>query len=68
MDAPLRVIADTTAMDDPVEIEYALTFYAETIGDRSQVPQEAARQVLLVSLAVIALGGALNWHVKRRRR
>jgi len=68
MDAPLRVIADTTAMGDPVEIEYALTFYAESIGDRRQVPQEAARQVLLISLAIIALGGALNGFIKRRRR
>ena len=68
LDTPFAVIADTTAMGDPVEIEYQLTFYAESIGDRSQVPQEAAMQVLTISLIVIVVGGVLNHFVKRRRR
>lgn len=67
MDAPVRVVADTTAMGDPVEIEYRLTFYAETIGDRSQVPQEAAKRVLMISLAMIVVLGVLNHFAKKRR-
>ena len=66
MDAPLRVIADTTAMGDPVEIEYTLTFYSGTVGDRGTIPQEAARRVLITALIVIVAGGILNWLAKRR--
>lgn len=67
MDQPVTVVADTTAMGDPVEIEYQLTFYAESIGDRNDVPQEAAKQVLAISLAIIILGGILNHFVKKAR-
>ena len=68
MDEPMDVIADTTAMGDPVEIRYALTFYSESIGDKSQIPQEAAKKVLMISAAVIAVGAVLNHFVQRRRR
>ena len=68
MDAPMAVIADTTAMGDPLEIEYTLTFYSESIGDRSLIPQEAAMKVLYISLTIIIVGGALNHFVKRKRR
>ena len=68
MDAPVDVIADTTAMGDPVEIQYQLTFYAESVGDVRQVPQEAAKYVLMISLAIIVLGGVLNHFVKKGRR
>lgn len=68
MDAPVAVIADTTAMGDPVEIRYTLTFYAESVGDVRQVPQEAAKQVLLISLCIIVLGGILNHYVKKGRK
>ena len=68
MDAPMDVVADTTAMGDPIEIDYQLTFYPETIGDKRQVPQEAAKQVLMISLAIIVVGGVLNHIVKRKRK
>lgn len=68
MDAPVEVIADTTAMGDPVEIRYQLTFYAESVGDVRQVPQEAAKYVLAISLAIIVLGGILNHFVKKGRK
>ena len=68
MDAPVDVIADTTAMGEPVEIAYQLTFYRDTVGDVSQVPQEAAKRVLMISLAIIVGGGVLNHIVKKRRR
>lgn len=68
MDAPVEVVADTTAMGDPVEIRYQLTFYGESVGDVRQVPQEAAKYVLLISLGIIAVGGVLNYFVKRGRK
>ena len=68
MDEGMTVIADTTAMGDPVEIEYVLTFYSDSIGDKGLVPQEAAKKVLVVALAVIIIGGVLNYFVKRKRQ
>ena len=68
MDEDMPVIADTTAMGDPVEIEYELTFYADSIGSKRQIPQEAAVDVLVVALAIILLGGVLNFVLKRRRK
>lgn len=65
-DEELEVVADTTAMGDPVEIEYTLTFYSGTVGDRGTIPQEAARRVLITALIVIVAGGILNWLAKRR--
>lgn len=67
LDAPMSVIADTPAMVDPVEIQYQLTFYAESVGSRSQVPQEAARQVLVISLAATD-DAALNADIARACR
>ncbi len=67
-DAPIDVIADTTAMGDPVEIAYAITFYEDSIGDRGLVPQEAAKRVLITALIMILAGGLLNMIVKRKRR
>ena len=68
MDEAMPVVADTTAMGHPVEIEYKLTFYEDTIGDKSQIPQEAAIDVLIIALIIILVGGALNLIVKRRRK
>ena len=68
MDAPVAVIADTTAMGDPIEIQYQLTLYAESVGDVRQVPQQAAKYVLMISLAIIVVGGILNHFVKKGRR
>ncbi|MDO4869552.1 MAG: hypothetical protein Q4A65_04615 [Bacillota bacterium] len=68
MDDRMPVIADTTAMGDPVEIEYELTFYKDTISSKSQIPQEAAINVLIVSVIIIVIGGILNIVIKRRRK
>ena len=68
MDEGMTVIADTTAMGDPVEIEYVLTFYSDSIGDKGLVPQEAAKKVLVVALIVLVAGGILNYFVKRKRQ
>ena len=68
MDAEIPVVADTTAMGDPVEIEYHLTFYSATIGDKDLIPQEAAIKVLELALALIIVGGILNYILKKRRK
>ena len=68
MDLPVDIIADTTAMGDPVEIVYTLTFYEETIGSRSRVPQEGALRVLAAAALFIVAGGIINHFVKKRRQ
>jgi hypothetical protein len=67
MDEPIQVIADTTAMGEPVEIQYTLTFYAETVGEKGQIPQESAKLVLMIAAAIIAGGGVLDHIVKKKR-
>ena len=67
LDEPIPVIADTTAMGDPVEIEYTLTFYAESMGTKGQIPQESAKLVLMIAGGIIIGGGMLNHFVKKRR-
>lgn len=68
MDAPMEIVADTTAMGDPVEIDYTLTFYEDTIGSKSRVPQEGALRVLAGAAVFIIVGGIANHFIKRRRR
>lgn len=68
MDAPIEIIADTTAMGDPVEIDYTLTFYENTIGSKSRVPQEGALRVLAGAAVFIIVGGIANHWIKKRRR
>ena len=68
MDEAMPVIADTTAMGTPHEINYTLTFYSDSIGSKSQMPQEAAKRVVAVALVIIIGGGILNYFVKKRNR
>lgn len=68
LDEPVSVIADTTAMGAPHEIDYTLTFYSDSIGSKSQLPQEAAKRVVAVAMAIIVGGGILNYFVNKRRR
>lgn len=68
MEEPMPVVADTTAMGDPVAIDYKLTFYEDSIGSKSQIPQEAAIDVLILAAIIIVAGGILNYFVKKRRK
>ena len=68
MDEEIPVVADTTAMGDPVEIEYYLTFYSSTVDDVDAIPQEAAIKVLILAIAIIVAGGILNYVLKKRRK
>ena len=68
LDEPMSVIADTTAMGTPHEIEYTLTFYSDSISSKSQLPQEAAKRVVGVAMVIIVGGGILNYFVNKRNR
>ena len=68
MDDKMEVIADTLAMGAPHEINYTLTFYEDSIGSKGQLPQEAAKRVVAVALAIIDGGGILNYFVNKRNR
>ncbi len=68
MDEGMAVVADTTAMGAPREINYTLTFYSDSIGSKSQMPQEAAKRVVAVALVIIIGGGILNYFVNKRNR
>ena len=68
MDGGMPVIADTVAMGAPHEIEYTLTFYSDSIGSKSQLPQEAAKRVVAVAMVIIVGGGILNYFVNKKRR
>lgn len=66
-DEPMNVIADTTAMSTPHEIEYTLTFDSESIMDKSATPQEAAKRVVYMVLIIIAACIAVSIINKKRR-
>ena len=68
MDEEMSVIADTTAMGTPHEVNYALTFYSESIGSTSQMPREAAKRVVIMALIIIVGGGILNRYVNKRKK
>jgi hypothetical protein len=68
LDEPVEITADTTAMGEPFEIDYTLTFYADTVGSVSRVPQEGAKRVLTGALLFIILGGIVNHLIKKKRR
>ena len=65
-DDGMDVIADTTAMGTPHEVAYVMTFHSDTIGEKSQLPQEAAKRVVLIALVIIVGGGILNKVVKKK--
>ena len=68
MDQDISIIADTTAMGTPHEVEYILTFHSDEIGDKGDIPQEAAKKVVVIALVIIVGGGILNHFVKKKLR
>lgn len=65
-DETMEVIADTTAMGNPVEVHYQFLFYQDSIGSKNELPQEAAKRVLYVAFAIIIIGGLLNYILKKK--
>lgn len=68
MDEEMSVIADTTAMGTPHEVNYAFTFYSESIGSTSQMPQEAAKRVVFMAAIIIVVGGILNRCLNKKKK
>lgn len=68
VDEPMQVIADTTAMGTPHEIEYSLTLYSDSITGKENLPREEAKKVIWIALSIIVFGGILNHIVKKRLR
>ena len=68
MDEEMSVIADTTAMGTPHEVNYVFTFYSESIGSTGQMPQEAAKRVVFMAVMIIVVGGILNRHVNNKKK
>jgi len=66
MDKDMPVIADTTAMGTPYEVNYILKFTSKSIGSKDQIPQEAAKRVVTVALIIIIAGGIINYFVKKK--
>lgn len=66
-DEPMPVIADTTAMSTPHEVEYTLTFYSDEIMSRSETPQAQAQRVVYMALIVVAVCIVVSF-MKRRRK
>ena len=65
-DEAMDAIADTVAMGSPIEINYQFLFYQDSVGSKNELPQEAAKRVLCVALAIIVIGGILNYLLKKK--
>lgn len=66
-DEPMPVIADTTAMSVPHEVEYTLTFHTDEIVSKNQTPQAAAQRVVYMVIAIVAVCAVVSYVSKRRR-
>lgn len=67
-DEPITVIADTTAMSVPHEIEYSLTFRQDTITSRGQTSMNTGWFVLLGAAVLVLACAAACFIVKRKRK
>ena len=65
---PMTVIADTTAMSVPHEVEYTLTLSPDDIMAGNQTPQAAAQCVVYMAVGIIAVCAAVSLIKKRRLR
>lgn len=63
----MPVIADTTAMSTPHEIEYNLIFHADEIMSKDQTPQAAAQKVVYMVVLIVAVCAVVSFVSKRRR-
>ena len=67
-DEPMEVIADTTAMSTPHEVEYTLVFHGDDIMSTDDTPQAAAKKVVCMALGIAAVCGLVSWIRERKRR
>ncbi len=64
---PVTVIADTTAMSTPHEVEYALTFYGDRVMSKDETPQAAAQKVVYMVLVIIVVCALVSYWNKKKR-
>ena len=66
-DEPVPVVADTTAMSVPHEIDYELTFVMSGVVSKNATPRAAAQRMVYMVFVIIALCGVVSYINKRRR-
>lgn len=64
---PMPVIADTTAMSTPHEVEYTLTFYGDRMMSKDETPQAAAQKVVYMVCIIVALCVFVSYINKKKR-
>lgn len=64
---PMTVIADTTAMSTPHEVEYTLTFYGDQVMSKDETPQAAAQKVVYMVFIIVAICVFVSYINKKKR-
>lgn len=64
---PMPVIGDTTAMSTPHEVEYTLKFDIDSITDKNDTSQAAAKRVVYMVGVIVAVCGLVSYWNKKRR-
>ena len=67
-DEPVRITAGSSEGEAPEGTDYTLMFYEKSIGPKGRIPQEAAKNVLIIAAVIIVGGWFLDYFVKKRRR
>lgn len=67
-DEKMPVIADTTAMGTPHEVNYSLTFYRSGIMGANETPQARARYSVYMAIAIIVVCMLVSQFQKRSRK
>lgn len=75
MDEPMAVLADTTAMGTPHEIEYTLTFDKASIADEAAALEESVSEEMPGSipgaallLGTVVLAAAVVWVLQKKKK
>lgn len=67
-DEAMPVIADTTAMSVPHEVEYTLTFYSDSITSKGQSSLPAAAMAVFCVLIIILVCAAVYHIIGKKRK
>lgn len=67
-DMPIAVVANTTAMSTPHEIEYTLTFLQDTIKQDTSFEMMAMVAGTVIVIAIVVIISCLGIHKKRRSK
>ena len=67
-DEPMEVVADTTAMSVPHEIEYTLTFLQDTIKQDTSFEMMAMVAGTVIVIAIVVIISFFGIHKKRRSK